>query len=267
MTDELSPADRKLMNSIRSTYAAYRLPTDRKLVRRRLWPWTAALAAVAAGVIVLALVTGPPSALASWTSAPTSSDPEALPDATVDACRQQAATLIRVGEQARWPEDPSLRAMVAAPLVAYDERGTASAALFADGQERAAWICVIIPVAGQPPYVELGGGSALVPEDLGSIEVWTATAGWNSDYGGRWEIAGRVDPEVGRLMVHTEDDREVVATIYDGWFLAWWPSEAEPVRLEIAAAGGNPETIDLEDRYAHEPSCKVSLFGRFCLWH
>jgi len=262
MTDNLTPAERELLHAIRAAYGPYRLPTARQPVRRRLWPWTAALAAVAAGLIVLAVVLGPPSAVASWTPAPTSSDPEALPDATVDSCRQQAGRLINVGVRADRPEDPSLRAMGRLPLVAYDQRGEASAALFADEEARAAWICAIVPVAGQPPYVELAGGSALVPDDLGPVEIWTATAGWNSDYGGRWEIAGRVDPEVEQLTVVTEDDRQVVATLSDGWFLAWWPSEAEPVRIDLHTADGVLlDTIDLGDRYALEPSCKV-----FCLW-
>lgn len=267
MKDELTPRDRKLMESIKTAYGSYRLPPARQRVRRRLWPWTAALATVAAGVTVLALVTAPPSALASWTAAPTSSDPDELPDATVDACREQAFRLIRVGEQADWPDDPSLRTLGTLPLVAYDERGEASAALLADHGSRAAWICVIVPVAGQPPYVELGGGSDVIPEDLGPVEIWTANAGWNSDYGGRWEIAGRVDPEVEQLTVVAEDGRDVVATLDDGWFLAWWPSEAEPIRIDLHTIGGElVDSLDLGDRYAHEPSCKVSFLNRLCLW-
>lgn len=266
MTDELDREDRETIAAIDAAFRPYRFDASRPLARRSRGPWMAAAATVAIVVIVAAIVWRPASAFGSWTSEPTTSDPQALADDTARACRQQAQTLVRVGEQADWPDDPALAAMERVPLVAYDQRGEASAALFADRETDSMWICAIVPVTGQPAYVELAGGTGLIPEDLGQVEVWTATAGWNSDYGGRWEIAGRVDAAVGQLTIVTEDEREVIATIDDEWFLAWWPSESEPVRLELHDAGGSLlDTIDLGDRYAHEPSCRLA-FLEFCLW-
>ena len=267
MSDELSREDLEVMASIDAAYRPYRFNAARPLRENRLRPWLAAAATVAVLVVVAGIVWRPPSAFATWTSAPTSSDPQALAADTASACRQQAATLMQAGDQADWPEDPALAVMGRLPLVAYDQRGDASAALFADRETDSIWTCAIIPVAGQPPYVELSGGAGLIPEDLGSIEIWAGTASWNWDYGGRWQLAGRVDPNIGQVTIVTEDDRTVIATIDDGWFLAWWPSESGPVRIDLHDADGELlDSIDLGDRYAHEPSCRISLLDRFCLW-
>lgn len=264
MSDELTNEDRELMKSIGVAFRPYRLPASRSS-RRSMRPWFAAIAIVVV-VGVVGIVWRPPSTLATWTSAPTSSNREELPDATVRACRQQAARLIAVGADAGWPEDPTLGDMRSVPLVAHDQRGAASAALFADEERGSVWICAIIPVAGQPSYVELSGGTGAVPEDFGDIEVWTASSGWNWDYGGRWEIAGRIAPDVAEVTIAREDGESVVATLDDGWFLAWWPSESDPVRLDLRDSAGEPlDSIDLGDRYAHEPSCRASLFG-ICVW-
>ena len=267
MNDDLSREDHALMERISSAYGAYRFSRTRPPRRQRLRPWLAAAAMVAAGVVVAGVVLRPTSALASWTSTPTSSNPDALAADTEAACREQAATLVRVGQQADWPDDPALATMGRVPLVAFDERGAASAALFADRATASVWICAIIPVAGQPPYVELGGGSGTIPEDLGEIEIWTATAGWNSDYGGRWEIAGRVDSTVGQVTIVTADGRAVVATLDGGWFLAWWPTTSEPVRIDLHDADGALlDSVGLGDRYIYEPSCRITLLDRICLW-
>lgn len=230
--------------------------------------WAFVLAAVAVVLIaVMGVVRAPNPVVANWTSVPTSSERDALEADTVRACREQATRQQRVGREADWPEDPSLQSVFRLPLVAHDQRGEASAALFA-AEEGEAMICAVIPVAGQPPYVELGGGGELIPEDFGPLEVWTATAGWNSDYGGRWEIAGKVDQDVASVTMIREDGIDVVATLDHGWFLAWWPSESEPVSAELHAGDGELiERISFGDEYAHEPSCKISFLDVLCFWH
>lgn len=265
MSDDLTREDREGMELIDAAYRPYRFNASRPLRPRPLRPWLIATATVAVVIVVAGITWRPPSALASWTSIPTASDPEARA-ATVTACRQHAARLIRVAEEAEWPSDAALKAMGHLPLVAHDQRGLASAALFAEQATDSLWTCAIIPVAGQPPYVELSGGTGMIPEDVGQIEIWAATAGWNGDYGGRWEIAGRVESEVARVTIVTEDGRTVIGTVADGWFLAWWPTQSEPVRIELRAAGGEHlESIELGDRYSQEPSCRVS-FWRICVW-
>lgn len=128
-------------------------------------------------------------------------------------------------------------------------------------------ICLVIPVSGQPPYVELDGGSGVVPQDYGEVEVWLATGGWNADYGGRFAIAGRIEPRVRQATVARDDGRAVIASINDGWFLAWWPSESRPVRIDLHAADGELiATADLHGEYPPPPPCRVPIIGLDCFW-
>jgi hypothetical protein len=235
--------------------------------RHRRMRLLAAIAAVVAVVLVLvALTTRPSSALATWTRESTSSDLAALADATVDACRERAAALIRRGEEMAPPNDPEVHAMAALPLVAHDQRGDASAALFADERGRSAAICMIVPVAGQPPYVELSAGTGLVPDDVGPVSVWSGSAASNWDYGSRWVIAGRVSDDVESLVVVPRDGEHVTATLQDGWFIAWWPASSHPVAFEVTVAG-TTERIEVGDRYdAGGPPCRVPMLGPVCLW-
>jgi len=260
LTDDLTADEQTLARSIEAAYRPYVI-AERLQSQRRLGPWIAAAATLVTVLVVIGVALRPSSALASWTAEPTTSDRAALGPATERACRDQARTWIDRGRQAGWPEDPSLSEMARLPLVAFDQRGEASAALFAD--DDAAYICAIIPVPGpKPSYVELGGGTGMIPEDFGLIEVWAGGSGWNSDYGGRGEIAGRVDPEVRQATLILQDGTAVIATIDDGWFLAWWPSESSPVRIDLHAAEGEMlDTVDLGERYVHEPSCRLMIFG------
>lgn len=263
---DLTPEDESLISEIRTAYRPYRLSHPALRRRRPVAPWLAGFAAVAAAMVIGAIVLRPPSVLASWTREPTSSERQALGDATEDACRNQAATRIRVGGEAGWPDDPGMEQMRGLPLVAYDRRGEASAALFADLERRTIAACSIIPVAGQPSYIELSAGTHIIPEDFGSASIWMAASGSNSDYGSHWEIAGRVAAGVEKLVIVRSDGEQVTATIDDGWFLAWWPSRSEPVQLEVTV-GDDAETIDLGDQFDRgEPPCRVVLLDRLCLW-
>jgi hypothetical protein len=264
--DKLTPVEQRLAAQIKAAYEPYRLAESPLRRRRPVRLWLASLAVVAAAVVVGAVVLQPSSALATWTREPTSSELGAFADATEDACRNQAANWQRIGARAGWPDDPGTREMARLPLVAYDQRGEAAAALFADAESRSAAICVIIPVAAQPAYVELGASTDLIPEDLGPVSIWMATAGSNWDYGSRWEVAGRVSSTIDELIIVRADGERVTATIDDGWFLAWWPAASEPVQIEVVV-DDEAETIDLGNRYdSGGPPCRVVLFDRFCIW-
>ena len=264
--DGLTPDEQRLAAQLKAAYEPYRLP-DRRLRRgRRIRLWLAGFATVAAVAVLGAIVLRPPSALATWTREPTSSELHALADATEDACREQAAAWQRRAAQADWPDDPAMREMRALPLVAHDQRGEASAALFADEGSGSAAICVIIPVAGQPDYVELTASTGGMPEEFGPVSVWLAAGGSNWDYGSRWEIAGRVAPAVDELVIVRSDGERVTATLRDGWFLAWWPDSSHAAQMQITTRDG-VETVDLGDRYdMGGPPCRVMLLGEVCIW-
>lgn len=221
--------------------------------------WIASLALVAIVLVAAVVVLRPTSPLANWTSEPTVPGAE-LAESTVDACREWAAR--------RRPAAPEMEAMAELPVVAQEQRGPVSVALFADEEGRAASVCSIIPVVGKPAYVELSGAVDISPEDLGRISVWVAASGANWDYGSRWEVTGRVAADVHEVTIVLRDGQRVTATIDDGWFLAWWPSHSEPVRFELSGSGdASVESIDLGDRYDHgEPPCRIVLFDAFCVW-
>ncbi len=266
--DHLTSEEQSLVARINAAYESYRFPAGPLRHRRPVRLWLASLAAVSAAVVVGAIVLQPRSALATWTSEPTSSELPALTDATEDACREQAATRLGVGTRAGWPDDPTMRDMARLPRVAHDQRGEASAALFADVDSGTMAICVIIPVAGQPDEVELTGGTGGIPEDFGSVSVWMAAGGSNWDYGSRWEIGGRVAADVDELVIVRADGERVTATIDGGWFLAWWPSSSHAAQLQITT-GDDVQTVELGDRYnLGGPPCRVGVpfLGDFCIW-
>lgn len=266
MHDELTPDERHLAALIRAAYEPYRM-ADRPLRRSRpLRLWLASFAAVAAVVLVGAIVLTPPSTLATWTREPTSSELDGLADASEEACREEAAAWQRRGARAGWPDDPAMRDVSALPVVAHDQRGEASATLFADSGSRSAAICAIIPVAGQPPYVEIDASTDLIPEDFGAISIWMATGGSNWDYGSRWEIAGRVAATADEVVIVRTDGERVTATLRGGWFLAWWPDSSHPAQLLITS-GDEVTTVDLEDRYdTGGPPCRVMILDEVCIW-
>lgn len=255
---KLTSEDVRVMSDIRRAYARYRYSGgDPRRHRGRAW---IAGAVVLAGVAVAAaLALRPSSAVATWTREPTSSETNALADATIDACGEQAAHRERVAVEAGHPADPAAQQLEDLPLVAHDQRGDASAALFADLDSGAAAICAIVSVEGQPPYVELTAATGLIPDDRGLASIWIAAAGTNWDYGSRWEMAGRVAPGVDRVVIVRDDGERVTATLEDSWFLAWWPSGAHPVALEISEDGAPVETIDLGDEFDREPPCRIRL--------
>ncbi|WP_286961316.1 MULTISPECIES: hypothetical protein [Arsenicicoccus] len=51
------------------------------------------------------------------------------------------------------------------------------------------------------------------------------------------EVAGRVLPDVTRVVVHTAARGDVTATVVDGWVVAWWPGE--PMGSDVKDADGS----------------------------
>jgi hypothetical protein len=52
-------------------------------------------------------------------------------------------------------------------------------------------------------------------------------------------VSGRVGADVASVTLKTTDGRSMVATTQDGYFLAWWPSEARPDSLTALRADGS----------------------------
>jgi hypothetical protein len=146
--------------------------------------------------------------------------------------------------------DPQTRAEMEAqqeifeslPLVVVDRRGRAAVALFAerrpDGQ--AVVTCMTIAeVEGGPP-VNGGGGSATAamesPPD-GPLRLISALRD-QSDAGIYTAYIGHVDPEVVQVTVERNSGDSVIASVANGYFVAWWPGEAHATNLMAYGDGG-----------------------------
>ena len=62
-------------------------------------------------------------------------------------------------------------------------------------------------------------------------------------------LTGRVSPKVGKVVIGTEDGLEVIATVGNGWVVAWWPTMGEPKRVRLYdEAGGVLQTSSIPVR-------------------
>ncbi|WP_240674860.1 hypothetical protein [Cellulomonas endophytica] len=187
--------------------------------RRRLWA-TAPLAAAAAVVAGVLLTAGPPQpAFATWTATPQA------PDAGAAAL---AETSCRSGA----PAGTRPRAVLA------EQRGVVVLTVLEDRDGPWSTGCVwsrhdqaegsIAGATEVEPPAPAPGGLALV----GQVSTWSQEDGdWSVVWG--WAGAG-----VERVVVDREVGGPVTATVTDGWFAAWWPTQAQAATLTPYAADG-----------------------------
>jgi hypothetical protein len=200
-----------------------------------------AIAAVA--VFVGAMILAPPSAFATWTAVPTPVDP-----AFVEQMERNCATdrppddLSSIDPQTRAEMEAQQEIFEKLPLVVVDRRGRAAVALFAerrpDGQ--AVVTCMTIAkVEGGPP-VNGGGGSATAsmesPPD-GPLRLFSALRD-QSDAGIYTAYIGHVDLDVVQVTVERNSGGSVIASVANGYFVAWWPGDAHATNLIAYGDGG-----------------------------
>jgi hypothetical protein len=201
------------------------------------------IAVAAVAVFVGAMILAPPSAFATWTAVPTPVDP-----AFVEQMERNCATdrppddLSSIDPQTRAEMEAQQEIFESLPLVVVDRRGRAAVALFAerrpDGQ--AVVTCMTIAeVEGGPP-VNGGGGSATAamesPPD-GPLRLISALRD-QSDAGIYTAYIGHVDPEVVQVTVERNSGDSVIASVANGYFVAWWPGEAHATNLMAYGDGG-----------------------------
>ena len=51
-------------------------------------------------------------------------------------------------------------------------------------------------------------------------------------------VDGRVGPGVTGVTLVLDDGQDVVTTVADGWFVAWWPDGAGATSAQVASASG-----------------------------
>jgi hypothetical protein len=184
---------------------------------------------------VIALVVGsalfePPSAFATWTVEPTAVDPAFASAAMENCALRPAGAMPSLSPEHQSAMDQQRQIYAELPLVAIDQRGRAAIALFAQrraGGQDVVLCMAIAPKSDVPPTVGSGGAGTAVleaPAD-GPLRLFIGLrkrtfAGVYTAY------AGSVGPEVSRVTVKRSQGQAIVATVSNGYFLAWWPGEA-----------------------------------------
>ncbi|MDQ3689988.1 MAG: hypothetical protein M3406_08150 [Chloroflexota bacterium] len=219
--------DEQLTQAIRHSFDRYELAVPVSevmadhIARPRRWRLVAVSAVAATVVLVLAIVTQslgrPQAAFASWTAVP------GVPDPALAAAAESDCPVVP-SSRSRMPSFSHL------PLVAQDRRGQAALMLFSDGDAVA--LCLILPdrtkamSAGQRPPLH------------GTVEILTAIRAERTE-GETATLLGQVADTVTTVDIVRDDGLVVVATVKDGFFLAWWPGPAEASEVRAYDASGH----------------------------
>lgn len=247
--------DAALYSAVRRAFSSYRVRqheagsrTERHLStpKRRLLAMSVAGVPLAAIVVVAVLVLGnltaPPAAFAGWTAMPTSTDP-AVAEIVEGACRkllhhpaddpnfERMYNEEQRGKISAWPDPATL------PLVAQDQRGEVILAFFTDGR---IYADCTIQQNGERGYGAIGMGE-IEGERSGTLRVLGGMSAEGSSDGvpPLRSVIGDVAPEVASVTIERADGEPVTATVRGGYFLAWWPSSAEIVRITAYDEEGN----------------------------
>ncbi len=197
---------------------------------------------VVVAALVIGNLTAPPSAFAGWTATPTSTDP-AVAEVVEDACRNllhhpaDDPNFERMYDEEQrqkisaWPDPATL------PLVAQDRRGEVILAFFTDGH---IYADCTIQENGERGYGAIGLGE-LEGGSFGVLRVVGGMSAEGSPDGAPplRSVIGQAAPEVASVIIERENGEPVTATVRGGYFLAWWPSSADIVRITAYDEDGN----------------------------
>jgi hypothetical protein len=231
--------------------------------RRRRAPAAAGVlvGAATAGTVVAVVVTGgAPAAYAGWSPTPTSAaapSPEAA-----GSCQDQLSNT-HAG-----PQGGELGSG-AWQNVATDVRGPFTVALFQDDGAYAA--CFTSPSFTEVNQISSGGGTgassgsgsvslhaqngsslggagqgpnsgaastSLSGTSSGDVQDLVQTHLSTSTDGAYTLVDGRTASGVTGVTLVRDDGQDVVATVADGWIVAWWPGTADATSVQVATASG-----------------------------
>src|ERR1700722_3209946 len=254
--------EEELISTLRARAAA--LPTDasEKLravnyhprQHRRAAPvalGATAVGAAAAGTALVVALGGAAPAYAGWSAVPTSSSPS--PQADQSCLGAFSSDQPAGGELGSGPWQPLLT----------DVRGPFTVALY---QNDSAYMgCFTSSSFTQVTQVSSdgntsngvlkvsGSGSGSPSQGLSTVTVGGTTSGdlqnvvqshLSSTDGPYTLVDGRVASGVTGVTLVPDNGQDVVATVADGWLLAWWPSDAAATSSQVTnASGTTSETL------------------------
>jgi hypothetical protein len=194
-----------------------------------------------AAVLVVGNLTAPPSAFAGWTAVPRSTDP-AVAEVVEDACRSllehpaddpNFERMYDADQQRRisaWPDPATL------PLVAEDQRGEVIMAFFTDGH---IYADCTIQQHTERGYSAVGLGE-IEGERRGVLRLLGGvSAAGSADVPPMRSVIGDVAREAATVIIERQEGEPVTATVRNGYFLAWWPTAADIIRITAYDEGGN----------------------------
>ncbi len=188
----------------------------------------AGIAAAAAAIVVVAFSgSSAPPAFAQWTPTPTLASVVRI-TAVMGRCGLGRPALVEV-------------------------RGPYTAAVFVKRSGGTA--CVLGPGIGSG-FFSLGGVG--VPDNQVKPEqVRTAAAAGSDSRGDAYVLlAGRVGTAVRSLVIHRSNNVDVIATIKNGWYLAWWPARVHATGATVATASGTRNVSLPPLATTGPPSCR-----------
>ena len=230
---------------------------------RRLRPPVAVGAGVlasagTAGAVLSVVLGGAAPAYAGWSAAPTASSAPSAPAAA--SCQTQLTTM---------PAGPGASSLGSGPWenVLTDVRGPFTVALFQNDGAYAS--CFTSSSFTQVSMVSSGGSSGAAsgstrisaspgesvrvgngggPGGMSSVSLGGGTASGDltqvtqshlSTSDGPYTLVdGRVASGVTAVTLVLDDGQDVVTTVADGWFVAWWPDSAGAASAQVTSAGG-----------------------------
>lgn len=205
----------------------------------------AATGAVAA-ILTVGLSTNTPRAFAGWSSTPTSAQAGQTQSAE-EACRGRlpaSAAIEHAQQTASGPRGPGDIPQITAggwQTTLTDVRGPYTVLLFTapDGQ------AVLSCFSGHNlAEVSLGGALGTQPATAVPVgQIAIRTSGFNTtppDEGSARfsRIVGRTGSGVTAVSLRLSDGTQVIASVENGWFLAWWPGTTHATAAEVTTTNG-----------------------------
>jgi hypothetical protein len=118
-------------------------------------------------------------------------------------------------------------------------------------------------VAGETPGLPSGGMSdiSIGGTSSGSLQQVTQNHLSTSSDGPYTLVDGRTQPGVTGVTLVRDDSQDVVATVADGWFVAWWPGSSTATSAQVTSSSGTTSEPLVQRTLPAPPSLPESGSG------
>lgn len=146
--------------------------------------------------------------------------------------------------------DATRRCGLSGPVLA-EARGPYTAAVFTSRSGASA--CVEGPGVA---FVGSIGGEKAADNPIKPDQIHTAAAaGWDTERHAFVLVAGRVGAGVRSIVIHRSNHVDVIASVKNGWYLAWWPARTRATHATVTTTGGVHDVALPSLATSGPPSC------------